>query len=86
MKAKEFWFLTMQKNAKAYLQKIYGEEFLCNWQDVQKNIVHENYSVVVKGKIKIVHFMYKNDNQVLVFESVANFHEYEMPKDEEAKK
>jgi hypothetical protein len=61
------WFYPAQKRIAEYMTQKYGEQYRCNWQDVTKNRVHENYTLVncpTPGNTFVLHFIiYRQTNK-----------------------
>lgn len=68
MTTKSKWFYPLQKEIGEYLHKN-SKSHTCNWQDVCKTRVHENYTVFLEdGTVDIVNFiMYKHPSKCYWF-------------------
>lgn len=44
------WFYPAQEKIKTYLIEKFGDNYSCNFQDVCKDVVYENYVVNVPGE------------------------------------
>lgn len=71
MKTQTKWFYKLQDEAEERVTQLYERRGYCNYQDVTKNRVYENWSVIRKSDNKpmtILVVMHKETDFIFIYE------------------